>query len=432
MNYLLKLVILVIAVSFSFLASGQINFKKGYIITVNNDTVHGWINDGGGYKNARVCVFKAKNESVIKYRPEDIKAYRMLDDKYYVSRQVDVKGEYKYVFIDVLLKGEVSLYHHRKNKTMSYFIEKRNSNMIGLVNEEVLLRYKHDDNVAVLYSPTYVFQNKIYKDTLRSVFSDSERIQEQVGAVEYDPKSLTQITKTYLQEKCSGDNCIDYERDLNKYSPRFGILSGIQLNSISFLPSEKGMYSNEERTTIIAKNFRSYPVGIFVNIPMNLINDRLSFQIETIWNERLYKEELGTTQNFGRNIEINTQTIGIPLLFKYQIGRGLISPTIAAGKETAFVFTSKVVVEEAVIDPDKPKNLMVHPVNKGGWFGELGLNYKLGGNLTLFSNIRIQSGKNLVIEEGNQRAGYNTVVKSSDFVKEYKTNYSTLLVGIKF
>ena len=253
MNYLLKSMILAISVSFSFLAGAQMNFKKGYIITHNNDTVHGRINDRGGYKNAKVCVFKAKNESVVKYLPEDIKAYRMLDDKYYVSRQVDVKGENKYVFIDVLLKGEVSLYHHRKNKTMAYFIEKRNSNMIGLVNEEVLLRYKHDDNVAVLYSPTYVLQNKIYKDTLLSVFSDSEKIQDQIGDVEYDPKSLTQITKAYLKEKCSGNDCIDYERDLNKYAPRFGILSGIQLNSISFLPSEKGMYSNEETSTKIGR-----------------------------------------------------------------------------------------------------------------------------------------------------------------------------------
>ncbi len=75
---------------------------------------------------------------------------------------------------------------------------------------------------------------------------------------------------------------------------------------------------------------------------------------------------------------------------------------------------------------------MIHPTTKGGWFGEIGLNFKLGRNLSLFSNIRVQSGKNLIILEGNQRAGYNTVVKSSDFVKEYKTNYSTLLVGLKF
>lgn len=432
MNYLLKSIILAIAVSFSFLACGQINFKKGYIITHNNDTVHGRINDRGGYKNAKVCVFKVKNEPVINYHPEDIKAYRMLDDKYYVSRQVDVKGEYKYVFIDVLLKGEVSLYHHRKNKNMVYYIEKKDSNMIGLVNEEVLLRYKHDDNVAVLYSPTYTLQNKIYLDTLRSVFSDSEKIQNQVGEVEYDPKSLMQITKAYIHEVCEGSDCINYERDLNKYTPKFGVFSGVQLNKISFLPSVKGMYSNEENSTIVANDFVSYPIGIFVNFPMNLISDRLSFQIEAIWNERLYNEELSATQNFGRNIEINTQTIGIPLLFKYQIGNGSFSPSIAVGKETGFVFESKVIIEEVVIDPDKPKDLMIHPVNKGGWFGEIGLTYKLGRNLSLFSNIRIQSGKNLIIVEGNQRAGYNTVVNSSDFVKEYKTNYSTLLVGLKF
>ena len=421
-----------VAVSFSLAVNGQINYKKGYVITNGNDTIYGRINDRGGLANAKVCVFNPKNGPVVRYLPEDIKAYRMLDDKYYVSRRVFVKGKYRHLFIDVLLKGEVSLYHNWKNKDLAYYIEKKDSDMVGLVNEEVMLRYKPEGNVAVLYSPTYILSNKIYRDSLRSVFSDSKKIQDQIQGVVYDPKSLTQITKAYIYDVCKGNNCITYERDLRKYTPRFGIYGGVQLNEISFLPSMKGMYSNEEPTTVVAKEFYSYPLGIFVNFPLQMINDRLSFQIEAIWNDRLYKEMLPGGQNFTERIEIESQSIGIPLLLKYQIGRGFISPSIAIGKETSFVYESKVRIEESLEEKLKLKDFVLHPIQKGGWLGEVGLNFKLGNHLTLFSNLRYQMGKNLIVVDGNENASYRTVKKSSDFVKEYETTFTTLLVGLKF
>lgn len=427
MKYYLKSLILVIAVSFSWVVNGQINFKRGYVITNTNDTIYGRINDKGGYRNAKICVFKAKNKPIDKFTPRDIKAYQMFNDKYYVSKRVYVRGVYKQVFIDVLLKGEVSLYHHWRNQDMAYYIEKKNSKMVGLANQDVLLRYKPETNISVVYSPTYTLHNRVYRDTLRSVFSDSKKIQDQIQRVEYDPKSLSKITKAYIHEVCKGNNCINYERNLRMYSPRFGVFSGVQLNEISFLPSVKGSYSKEDPSTIVSKEFKSNPIGIFVNFPLHLLNDRLSFQVEAIWNERLYTEELTstTTEKFARNIEINSQTIGIPLLFKYQIGRGFISPSFAVGKETGFVFKSKAIIDET-------SDMRIHPIQKGGWLAEVGLNFKLANHLTLFSNLRYQMGKNLIIMDGTQRVGYNTIVKLSDFVKEYETTYMTLIVGLKF
>ncbi|HEY3371961.1 MAG TPA: outer membrane beta-barrel protein [Prolixibacteraceae bacterium] len=432
MNYYLKSFILVIAVSFSLVVNGQVNYKKGFVITNNNDTLFGRIDDRGGYRNAKVCVFKAKKQPLVRYTPQDIKAYQMLGDKYYVSRRVYVRGKYRDLFIDVLLKGDVSLYHNWKNKDLAYYIEKKDKEMVGLINEEVMLRYKPEGNVAVLYSPTYVLSNKIFRDTLRSVFSDSKKIQDRVQDVEYDPKSLTNITKAYINEMCKGKDCISYERNLRKNSPRFGVFAGVQLNQLSFLPSVKGMYSTEEPSTIVGKDFYANPLGIFVNFPMHLINDRLSFQIEGIYTERLYKEQLPANQNFTDRIEINTHSIGIPLLLKYQIGHGFISPTFAIGKETTYVYESKVKIEESLEEMEKMKDFKIHPVQKGGWLGEVGLNFKLAEHLTLFSNLRYQTGKNLILVGGNERASYSTVVNSSDFVKEYKTNFTTLLVGLKF
>jgi len=427
MNYYLKSFLLVFAVFFSFLVNGQINFKKGYIITNKNDTIYGRINDKGGISNAKICVFKAKDKPVVRFRPGNIKAYRMFNDKYYVAKRVNVRGVYKQLFIEVLLKGDVSLYYNSKNKEMAFYIEEKEGKMTGLANEDVLLKYKPEGNIAVAYTPTYILHNKIYQDSLRSVFSDSKKIQDRIPMVEYDPKSLTRITKAYLQEVCKGNNCINYERDLHMYSPRFGVFTGIQMNEISFLPSKKGTYSKEESNTIAAKDFKSNPIGIFVNFPMQMINDRLSFQMEAIWTERLYKEELTTTtaDKFGRSVDITSQTIGIPLLLKYQIGRGFISPSFAVGKETSFVIKSNVII-------DQDYDMRLHAIQKGGWLGEVGLNFEFAPHLTLFSNLRYQMGKNLIVKDGVQNGSYNSIVNKNNYVKEYETTFTTLLVGLKF
>lgn len=427
MNSILKSFLLVVAVSFSLMVSGQINYKKGYIITNKNDTIYGRIDDRGGYRNANICVFKAKDKPLVKFYPGDILAYRMFNDKYYVDKRMYVKGVYKHLFIDVLIKGDVSLYHFRKNRDMAYYIEKKDGKMVGLVNFDLILKYKPEGNIAVAYSPTYILHKKIYQDTLRSLFSDVKKIQDRIQKVEYDPKSLSKITKAYIKEKCKGNNCINYERDLHLYTPRLGVFAGIQFNDISFLPSAKGLYSKYDPSKIAAKEFTSNPIGLFVNFPLPMINDRLSFQIEGIWNDRHYQELLTntTTEEFGRHIEINTQTISIPLLFKYQIGRGFISPSFAVGKETSYVYRSRVIIDENL-------DLRVHAMQKGGWLGEVGLNFKWTPYLTLFANLRYQMAKNQIIMKGNEQASYDTVLHSTHFVKEYETTITTFLFGLKF
>jgi hypothetical protein len=426
MNSYLKSFLLVIAVSFSLAVSGQINFKKGFVITLQNDTLYGRINDRGGYANAKLCVFHQKKGPTFRYAPQDIKAYRMMNDKYYVARKVSVGGKDIYSFIDVLIKGEVSLYHNWKNKDQAYYIEKKDKNMVGLINEEMILRYKPEGNVAVVYSPTYILNNRIYKDTLSSFFSDSKKAQAQIKGLDYDAKALTKITKTYISDICKGNNCINYERDLRAYTPRFGIMAGIQRNEISFLPSA------EEHRAINAKDFYSNPLGLFVNFPFTKINDRLSFQLEAIYTERVHNEDFLTVQNFATRVELNTQTIGFPLMLKYQIGRGFISPSFAVGKEMAFVIDSKVKIVEPVIDKENPKDYAVHPIQKGGWLAEVGLNFKFAKHLTLFTNLRYEIGQNQILINGHYHSSYNTALHSAFFVKEYETTYTTLLCGFKF
>jgi len=427
MNYALKSFILVLTVLVSLGVMGQDNFKKGYVITLDNDTLFGKINDAGGYKNSRLCIFKPKKEhKVTEYLPGEIKGYLMYRDKYYVSKQVADKDGSKYIFMEVLIEGPVNLYHDRKSTEKAFYIQKKDSNLILLENEEVQLRYKPEENIAVLYSPTYILHNRIYRDTLRYVFRDSKKISNQVESVEYDAKSLTRITKNYIAEQSLMNNYITYERDLKMYRPRVGIYGGIQMTDLEILPTKRGVYTSDEPHSIIAKTFNTYPVGIFFNFPLPMLNDKLSFQLELQANGIDYEEEFDRTQSLNdTTFKIRTHTIGMPLMLKYELLKGFFAPSLGIGKEISFVYDSKVSI-------DKNSNLMVHPVQKGGWFGEVGVSFKLAPKLSLFANARYHTIKNLIIEKGNQNATYNSIVNSKHYIKEYETSYATLLVGLKF
>lgn len=441
MNYTFKSFILTLALLVSLGALGQDNLKKGYVITLDNDTLFGKINDAGGYKNSRLCTFKPyKKRKVTEYLPGQIKGYRMFDDKYYVSKLVGDKEHAKYKFIEVLIEGPVSLYHDRKSTEKAFYIQKKEGELIPLVYETGQLRYKPEDNGAIIYSPVYTLHNRIYQDSLYNFFSDSKVIQDRVASTDYDPKSLRDITKDYIEEKYHSLDVVNYERNLRMYRPRVGIYGGVQLTDIEFLPSEKGKYSKDEPNSIIAKRFNTYPVGLFVNFPMPMLNDKLSFQLEVTGNWMDYDEVLQPSQTLNEDtVAISTSSFGIPLMIKYELFRGFITPSLGIGKSFNFVYDSEITgfgneVEELGPSGVKVKSneLTVHPIQKGGWFGEVGVSFKMSRNLSLFANARYTTFKNLIVEKGLQNASYNSLYDKMHYVKEYQTNYATLLIGLKF
>lgn len=441
MNYTFKSFILVLSVLVSLGVMGQDNFKKGYVITLENDTLFGKINDAGGYKNSKLCTFKPyKKRRVTEYLPGEIKGYRMLDDKYYVSKPVGENEGTKFKFIEVIIEGPVNLYHDRRSSERAFYIQKKDGDLVPLLYEEGQLRYKPEENIAVIYSPMYTLHNRIYQDSLYQFFEGSKAIQARVGATEYDVKSLSTLTKDYIAEQYHSLDGVSYERNLKMYRPRVGIYGGAQLTDIEFLPSVLGKYSKAEPHSIIAKRFATYPVGVFVNFPFPMLNDKLSFQLEVSANWMDYDEIFDSSQSLNEDtVAISANSFGIPLMIKYDLFRGFITPSLGIGKSFNFVYDSDITgfgKEVEVIDETgvkvKSNELMIHPIQKGGWFGEVGISFKMSPNLSLFANGRYTYLKSLIIEKGLENASYNTLYDKMHYVKEFQTNYFTLLVGLKF
>ncbi len=64
--------------------------------------------------------------------PGDIIAYRFIDGKYYISREVNNKK----VFLECLIKGKVNIYYLRDDYGNHYYIDKDNMKLAELPYEE--------------------------------------------------------------------------------------------------------------------------------------------------------------------------------------------------------------------------------------------------------------------------------------------------------
>lgn len=407
---------MVVLLALSLGVFGQMNYRPGRIITMKNDTIDGLIRDYGVLQSSRVCMFKEnKKDRAVAYLPGDLKAYEINGYKHYASMSWIKDSGYALLFAEVLIQGEVNLYHNWKNKSLAYYLEKEAGNPTGLQNVEFNLRRKSDGFYA--YGDQVQGFLPIYRDSLRSVFQDSESTYNKVEQVEYRMKPIMDITKSYLEETCEGEECITYEKDLRRTRDRFGVFAGVQMSQMFY---SKSMVESD----ITA----SYPVGIFYQIPLSVINERISLQVELLYRYLNYDPLYNLPFNHTDRT-LKTHVLGIPLLFSYRMSVRRFSPTLGIGNEMGFNVDSDVRYNyiddegEAVED-----QYFVHSINKGGWFLDVGVDYALSPGVSMFAKARIQSYRNKIIDN---KVENNVTFKVAEG-EEYFSYAAALYVGLRF
>jgi len=419
---------LILAISLQI--NAQLNFKSGYIITLENDTLFGLINDGGGNQNANKCIFKSdKKGEVTHYLPGEIKSYRFIGGSYFVTQKMQDKSTYKSVFSEVLIDGKIKMYHYSRNNELAFYIDKGDGNLIGLLNKRTEVPIAADGLYAIQNGIHYVpinsekYDNQlntaiyldIYKDTLFSIFYESEKVRDQIDSIKYSEKSLMQITKNYINETCEGDYCILYEKELGMHRPKFGFYSGISMSSLSFLDFDSK-----------ADYYPSIPMALSLNIPFYRFANGLSMQVEI------------QTRGFGANLLydnpsdtldysfIKSRTLTSPISLRYQLERSKFSPSIAIGFEPGRVLKSEILINEY-------GDMMLFKSQKTGLFYDLGLNYKLAKNISIFTILRYQAFKNLIISNEDTNGGsYSIKMKTEDYISEFRTSTISLFLGMNF
>jgi hypothetical protein len=273
----------------------------------------------------------------------------------------------------------------------------------------------------VSFVDEYRMEVHFYRDTLQKLFKGSGIPFKQFKNLEYNDKSLQRITKAYIDSTCE-ENCIYYEKDVNLYKPTYGFFSGVQFSRISF-------ENYEFDSQLESDNAISVPFGVFYNVRLPLLSDRLAFQVELFESKLSYNPQFKTYSNEEVEVNMHSNVIAIPLFLKYSIKLNKFTPSLGFGNEFGFVFNSEFqYFRKNPINDQNPiyagMDYQIHWLQRGGWFFDLGLDYKIHTKYSLFTSIRIQRQYNVLTKanDGN----------FSETSKYAGAEYMTDMVGLRF
>lgn len=328
---------LVTVVTFFFLSIleilAQSDFRDGYIIKNNNDTVYGLIDYKGNKASAKKCIYRVNiNSDNQVFTPDDIKCYRFIDSKYYVSKSVNIDNEIKQLFLEYLINGIVDIYYYRDDKGEHYLVDN---------GTDKLYELKCEEKEIIINNTQYIEKTKDYIGVLKFTFQKSPTISKKVENIDLNHTSLIEIAHDYHNEVCSGEECIIYEKRLTKIKSTYGILIG--LNGISI--SQTGEFADDLYYMRNSQfGFELFPsIGLYYKVNMPFVNERLYFQYEGTYshvnlktsnsyirpeNDMNYLNDISLTQNMFNNL----------VVLKYEFPKGKIRPTFQIGGFAKYFF----------------------------------------------------------------------------------------------
>lgn len=288
-----RIILLGLLISTSFL-NAQTDFRPGYIISTNGDTLFGQIDYRGDLLMSRLCKFK-DGDTIKEYSPNDIKAFRFIESKYYVSKEINAT----IFFLEYLIKGKVNIYYMRDNEGDHYYLDKEDVSLIEIPYEEGI-KYVDD-------KPVY-FETKKHIGLLNYYMQDAPEFQSRIQTIKKpDHQNLIKLAEEYHNAVCEGEKCIIYEKSI----PFIKILPEILYGKIK--------YTNVEDWNVEDFNDKVYThIGIICHIWMPRTSEKMNFRTGVIFSQLEFDNE---KSNFYK----------IPCQLEYIYPKGIFRPRIAYG-----------------------------------------------------------------------------------------------------
>ena len=355
----------------------QTDFRPGYYITLENDTVYGLIDYRGEIRNSRFCEYKKdRNSESKRITPEEIKAYKFFNDKYYISKIIDYKDQKTPVFLEILVDGISDLYFMRDTERDMYFIEKEDGTLYKLVRK-ISTNYEEGKGTTIKESFEYI-------GLLKLAFVDCWDIQPQLDNAMLSHKSLIDITETYHDYMCDDEKCIVYEKILPAVKFQLSPVIGYGITTLNI---KEGFYSKFEYDACISPIF-----GIHLNVLLPRTNEKISFETEIIFKDESF---YGTYNNYYE-LFVKMKKVEPSVGIKYNFPKGKVRPTLSAGGFGAYLLNTDtktvVVVDnvETIRENDEVYVPLIHSYY--GLYFQLGLNYHILKNRKAFTNLKIMHG----------------------------------------
>ena len=201
---------------------GQSNFKRGFIITNEQDTISGWIDFRTDAQNMAVCNFKlCKTCEVTTFLPGEIFGYRFYEEgKFYVSREIVINGEPRTVFLEFVVQGMMNLFYYIDTSSSEFgdieyfFFEDQNGRMIPASRRPDRFR---DERGRLMEQ-----EDLRFRGVIRYLFNEQESISQQADRVRFNRQSMINVVREYHDLTCPiGEECIVFETTEDRNFRRF-------------------------------------------------------------------------------------------------------------------------------------------------------------------------------------------------------------------
>lgn len=305
----------------------QSDFRDGYIVKNDNDTLYGLIDYRGNIANSKKCIYKESvNAEKQVFSPGDLKAYRFTDGKYYVSKAIELGKANDLVFLEYLINGIVDIYYYRDLNTDHYLIDK---------GDGVLLELKNDEREVIVNGETYLKNSNEYIGRLKYIFMESPSVSKKVEGISLDSKSLIKIAKDYHNEMCTNEACIIYEKKMPKMKVVFGFgpLVGLSVINVSInqVPDNYDYLKYSNFSTDYAPS-----AGFFIKAGMPNLNKNLHLEYSgsfSKWNTATHNSYIEPVNNmtYTNDISLKQNSFNNALHVKYEYARGKYRPTLKLG-----------------------------------------------------------------------------------------------------
>jgi len=339
-----KITITVLLLLTVTMLNAQSNYRPGYIITNNNDTVNGFIDFRTDKANARVCKFKPSETGGERlYNPGEIAGFRYIEDgKYYVSRDFLIKGKQEKAFWEYLVQGVLSLYF-LPDEEADYYLFEDEAGEVTLV-PKVASRVPPS---SLNFQPDLKFEgNKMYEKPdnryvgiVRYRFRDVESVAKEVNNVQFNHPSMIKLTKKYHDAVCTtGEECIVFEtklEDKSSVKTQISVYGGLQTVSYHLPRLDFG----------VIFHCLSPVIGVQFNLSNLRWQKSFSLQADISFsqlrgNAHLSKIDVGGYPRIDRYLKYHTMIADGKMGVKYTYPKGKVRPLAEAGVLVSYLFAS--------------------------------------------------------------------------------------------
>ncbi|MFC2186366.1 hypothetical protein ACFCT7_03535 [Fulvivirgaceae bacterium LMO-SS25] len=390
---------LFLSLIFSNSLYSQNDYRSGFIVTNEYDTIEGSINYRSNLSNYQSCQFK-NEQGETEYLPNQIMGFGYFNDKFFTSGILDS------TFVEVLVLGEINLYkslnkYHLKKDDEIYHLETEIK--IGRINGVLAERdaSKWRGILGFLVSDCLVGINEIIKN------------------LKFQERSISEIVVKY--NKCSGSPFKEIKAKKPWTLFEFGASVGLNSSDIQIINGTDGYPG-------ISKNYNSFDLspGILISISSPRLTENVSFNSELYYINSKYTSlkilqgSLNTSPIEYHATYIDINALSVPLSIKYSFPEKKIGLFLQGGINYVIHLNSKAqyfkeIVVGSIVNTMNEQAAFEINENQVGFWGGVGIqksHKKLKGSLSLRYTKNSNHGQASNLKAANSQFSMNlTLIK---------------------